>query len=235
MAEAPILEVNDLEKIFYTDNAPRRLYHNLSFELGASDRLALLGRNGQGKSTLIRILGDVTRQSHGTVKWSASPSWPMGFGGGFQGALSGLDNIRFIARIYNKPIEKMIDAVEEFAQLGKQLHQEVKYYSTGMRARLTFGISLAIEFDCYLIDEIIAVGDALFRAKCERELFDKRKHKAFIIASHDVDFLKGVCNKAILVDGGYAKKFEDIDLAADIYSSVCEEGRYAGPPLSQYE
>lgn len=235
MANGPILRVRDLEKIFYTENEARRLYHDLSFEIGLGDRLALLGRNGQGKSTLIRILGGVAPATYGTVKWSVPASWPMGFGGGFQGALSGLDNIRFIARIYDKPIAEMIDVVENFAQLGKQLNQEVKFYSAGMRARLTFGISLAIEFDCYLIDEIVAVGDALFRAKCQAELFDKRKHKAFIIASHDLDLLKEICNKAIVIEGGHAKLFEDLDTAVDIYASVCEEGRYDGPSLSAYE
>jgi capsular polysaccharide transport system ATP-binding protein len=226
-----MLEVRTLEKTFPTDDGPRRLYHDLTFTLGEADRLAVLGRNGQGKSTLIKILGGVVAPSYGVVKWSRTVSWPLGFGGGFQGALTGLDNIRFIARIYDKPINEMVQAVEAFAQLGKQLTQEVKYYSTGMRARLAFGISLAIEFDCYLIDEVISVGDMVFQAKCRAELFDKRKHRAFVMASHDMSLLQEHCNKAIIVEGGYAKVFDDVGLAIDIYASICDEGRYMGPPL----
>jgi capsular polysaccharide transport system ATP-binding protein len=219
-----MLQVRNIEKVFMTEDGPRRLYHDLSFDFHESDRLAILGRNGQGKSTLIKILGGVLMPTHGSVKWSMSVSWPLGFSGAFQGALTGFDNIRFIARIYNKPIPYMMEMVEDFAQLGKQLTDPVKFYSSGMRARLAFGLSLAIEFDCYLIDEVIAVGDQLFQEKCQRELFDKRKRRGFIIASHDLNLLRSQCTTALIVDNGHAKFFDDINQALDVYRNICEQG-----------
>jgi capsular polysaccharide transport system ATP-binding protein len=226
-----MLQVRDVGKIYYADSGPRRLFNNLSFDLGRRERLALLGRNGQGKSTLIKILGGVVAPTEGSVKWSMTASWPLGFAGGFQGGVTGYDNIRFIARIYNRPIEHTVALVEEFAQLGRQLADPVKYYSSGMRARLSFGLSLAIEFDCYLIDEVISVGDALFRDKCERELFNARAERAFVIASHDMAFLREHCNKAVVIDAGRAKVFDDLNLAIDIYESLCDGGRHIGAPI----
>ena len=226
-----MLKVRDLAKSFSIESGTRNLFSGLSFDLSKNDRLAVLGRNGQGKSTLIKILGGVLSPSQGTVQWSMRNSWPLGFGGAFQGGLTGLDNIRFLARIYNRPIERTVTLVEDFAQLGKQLYDPVKFYSTGMRARLAFGLSLAIEFDCYLIDEVISVGDMLFQAKCVTELFDIRGDRAFIMASHDMDLLRRHCNKAIIVERGHAKVIDDLDLAIDIYTSICEEGRYLGPPI----
>ena len=143
------------------------LFEDLSFSLPPGGRLAVLGRNGQGKSSLIKILGGVLAPSSGRVSWGMSPSWPLGFAGGFQGSLTGLDNIRFISRIYGQPIEEMIRRTDDFAELGEALRQPLKHYSSGMRARLAFGLSLAIEFDCYLIDEVIAVGDSAFQRRCQ--------------------------------------------------------------------
>src|SRR4029079_10376881 len=132
------------------------------------------GRNGQGKSTLMRILGSVTFPTSGQVVWTRTPSWPIGFAGAFHGSVTGLDTIRFIARIYGRPIDAVIDKAEAFAELGPALRQPVRQYSSGMRARFAFGLSLAIEFDAYLIDEVTAVGDAGFQRKCELELFGRR-------------------------------------------------------------
>ena len=130
------------------------VFKDLSFDLRKSGRLALLGRNGQGKSTLIKMLGGALAQTKGGIDWRCTASWPIGFGGGFQGSLSGLDNIRFLARLYRKDIENTLRRVDDFAELGTNLTLPVKHYSSGMRARLAFGLSLAIEFDCYLIDEL---------------------------------------------------------------------------------
>jgi capsular polysaccharide transport system ATP-binding protein len=220
-----VLTVTDLSKSFASQAGRRTLFERLSFELPPGGRLAVLGRNGQGKSTLIKILGGVVSQSAGRVAWDMAASWPLGFGGGFQGGMTGLDNIRFIARIYKRPVRRTLELVEEFAELGAQLAEPVRVYSSGMRARLAFGLSLAIEFDCYLIDEVIAVGDVLFRDKCERELFERRTDRAFIVASHDLNFLKEHCDRGIVIEGGRAKLFDDITLAVDVYASICDEAR----------
>lgn len=153
----------------------------------------------------------------GQIDWRMSQSWPIGFSGGFQGSLSGLDNIRFLARIYGRPFEEVRDRVDDFAELGGSLRQPVKHYSSGMRARLAFGLSLAIEFDCYLIDELVAVGDARFQRKCQHELFERRAERAFLLASHNTDLIAGYCDRALLIESGKAKIFEDIGEAVEIY------------------
>lgn len=223
-----MLAVRDLTKQYVTDGRPRTLFRDLSFDLPRDGRLAILGRNGQGKSTLIKILGGVLEPTAGTVRWGMSSSWPLGFGGAFQGGMTGLDNIRFLARIYHRPANELISRVDDFADLGDSLKIPVRLYSSGMRARLAFGLSIAIEFDCYLIDEIIAVGDALFTLKCQQELFDRRGDRSFIIASHDLNFLKTHCTSGIVVEAGRAKIFNDIDLAIAVYTSIWEEHHVRG-------
>jgi capsular polysaccharide transport system ATP-binding protein len=147
-------------------------------------------------------------------------SWPLGFGGGFQGSLTGYDNARFIARIYGRNYKDIQSFVREFSELGEQLRMPVKTYSSGMRARLAFALSLAIEFDCYLIDEIILVGDQNFQRKCHYELFDKRRDKAMLLASHDTHTIRELCDKAIVVHGGQARIYSDVNEALDIYDQL---------------
>jgi capsular polysaccharide transport system ATP-binding protein len=218
-----MLVVRDLAKQYVTDGKPRTLFRDLSFDLPRDGRLAILGRNGQGKSTLLKILGGVLEPTSGAVRWSMTSSWPLGFGGAFQGGMTGLDNIRFLARIYRRSAKELIAGVENFAELGDALKMPVRLYSSGMRARLAFGLSLAIEFDCYLIDEIIAVGDARFGRRCEEELFGRRAHRAFVLATHDMAFIKRTCTRAIVIDRGRAKWFDDVDVAVDVYVALCDE------------
>lgn len=219
--ETPIgLAVEGLSKVYPTAEGARTLFQDLCFTLPLGARLGILGRNGQGKSTLIRILGGVLPASSGRVAWGMSASWPIGFSGAFQGSLSGLDNIRFISRIYGRPFEETLQEVEGFAELGQALKEPVKQYSSGMRTRLAFGLSLAIEFDCYLIDEVIAVGDAAFQAKCRAELFEKRAGRSFMMASHDTRLIQETCSRALLIEGGRAKVFDDVAEAIDIYTSL---------------
>lgn len=209
------LSVRGLSKAYH--GTSKLLFQHLSFDVGRDGRLAILGRNGQGKSTLIKMLGGILPPSSGRIEWNMSSSWPIGFGGGFQGSLSGLDNIRFLARIYSKDFNVLRDRVDNFAELGRSLRLPVKHYSSGMRARLAFGLSLAIDFDCYLIDELVAVGDARFQQKCEIELFQHRAGRSFIMASHDMNLIARHCSRALIVEGGQAKMFEDIEEAVDVY------------------
>lgn len=214
--ETPGLRVINVGKTYHGSKKP--LFRNISFDLGKSGRLAILGRNGQGKSTLIKMLGGVLPETEGRIEWRMSSSWPIGFGGGFQGSLSGLDNVRFLARLYGRDYDDMLQRVDEFAELGKALRDPVKHYSSGMRARLAFGLSLAIEFDCYLIDELVAVGDARFQRKCQEALFEHRAHRAFLMASHDTNLIANYCDQALIIEGGKAKVFDDIDEAVEIYT-----------------
>ncbi|AQR63339.1 ATP-binding protein [Brevundimonas sp. LM2] len=209
------LHVQGLSYTYRTAHKP--VFTDLSFTLEKQGRLAILGRNGQGKSTLIRLLGGIVRPSEGKIAWSMNQSWPIGFSGGFQGTLSGIDNIKFLARLYNRDFKETWQRVDDFAELGMSLRAPVKHYSSGMRARLAFGLSLAIEFDCYLIDELVAVGDARFQEKCQHELFERRAHRAFLMASHNIDLIAGYCDRALIIESGKAKMFDDIQEAVEIY------------------
>lgn len=210
------LRVENLAKTYH--GTTRSLFNGLTFDLARSSRMAILGRNGQGKSTLIKMLGGVLPPTEGRIKWGMSPSWPIGFGGGFQGSLTGLDNIRFLARIYERDFKDILARVDDFAELGPALKVPVKLYSSGMRARLAFGLSLAIEFDCYLIDEVTAVGDARFQRKCNEELFQARGDRAFLMASHDMHIIGQYCDRALIIESGKAKVFEDIKEAIEVYT-----------------
>lgn len=215
--QQPGLRVVGLEKA-YEASKGRPLFGGLSFDLAHGDRLAILGRNGQGKSTLIKVLGGVLPPTAGRITWNMTSSWPIGFAGAFQGSLSGLDNVRFLSRLYERDYAETLARVDDFAELGTALKRPVKHYSSGMRARLAFGLSLAIEFDCYLIDELVAVGDARFQRKCNEELFEARSDRTFMMASHDMNMITSLCHKALIIEGGKAKFFNDIHEAVEIYT-----------------
>jgi len=152
----------------------RRVLSDISLNVERGEKVALLGRNGAGKSTLIRLVAGIELPTAGTIERTMSVSWPVGLEGGVGGSMTGNDNIRFIARVYNKPYQAMRDYVDDFAQLGRFLSEPVKTYSTGMRARLNFALSFAVDFDCYLIDEVLAAGDPRFQRRSHEELFEKR-------------------------------------------------------------
>ena len=184
------------------------------------EHVGFLGRNGAGKTTLIKLIGAVEYPSGGTIKRDMSVSWPLGFGGGFQGSLTGYDNARFIARIYGHEYREIREFVEEFTELGQQLRMPVKTYSSGMRARLAFALSLAIEFDCYMIDEVIMVGDQNFQRKCHVELFEKRGDRALILASHSEDIIREYCNRALVLHRGKGQVFDDVEAALKVYEEL---------------
>lgn len=210
----------NVSKTYVRGSIRKPVLKNVNFSVAPGERLALLGRNGAGKSTLIKIIGGVEMPSSGRIIRNMSLSWPLGLTGGFQGSLTGYDNARFIARIYQKSYFEIRDFVEEFTELGRQLKDPVKTYSSGMRARLAFALSLAIEFDCYLIDEVILVGDKNFHRKCHYELFERRNDRAMILASHSIEAVREFCNTAIILRDGQAENYENVNTALDVYSSL---------------
>jgi capsular polysaccharide transport system ATP-binding protein len=214
------ISLKDIVKEYHTPIGMRKVLDGITFSIGYGEKIAVLGRNGAGKSTLVKIIGGVEPASSGTIERTMSLSWPIAFGGGFESTMSGFDNIRFIARIYNRPIQETIDFVDDFAELGKQLYLPVKNYSSGMRARLAFALTLAVNFDCYLIDEVIAVGDQSFHKKCHDALFVQRQHCAMILVSHDLHVLKSYCSKALILKNGRGRVFEDLEFALSIYASL---------------
>jgi len=215
-----MLHCIDLVKDYPIHGGRRRILNYVNFTLNKGERLGILGRNGAGKSTLIRIIGGVECLTGGRIERNMTVSWPLAFGGAFQGSLSGLDNLKFICRIYNLDYKNTRDFVDDFAELGHQLTEPVKTYSSGMRARLAFALSIVIEFDCYLIDEVIMVGDARFHARCQEELFEKRNDRAMIVVSHDMGFMRETCNRVAVLDKGNLMFNSNIDDAISIYESL---------------
>src|SRR5437868_7868174 len=212
-----MIHCEKLSKSYPMGRGRKHVFTNLNLQVDPGQRVGLLGRNGAGKTTLIKLIGGVEMPTSGRVRRAMSVSWPLGFGGGFQGSLTGYDNARFIARIYGHEYREIRDFVEDFTELGVQLKMPVKTYSSGMRARLAFALSLAIEFDCYLIDEIIMVGDANFHQKCHYELFEKRGDRALIFASHSPELVREFCDSALVLHDGLGTAYSDVNQALEIY------------------
>lgn len=214
-----MITLRDVGKSYQTRAGARPILSGVNLSLARGERLGVLGRNGAGKSTLIRIIGGTELPTIGKVARTMSVSWPLAFGGAFQSALTGTDNLRFICRIYGvDPVDKEA-YVQDFSELGEYLREPVRSYSSGMRARLAFAISMAIEFDCFLIDEIIAVGDARFHSKCHTELFERRGDRAMIIVSHDAEYVRAHCHRVAVLHEGGLLNFDDVEEGYQFYLS----------------
>jgi capsular polysaccharide transport system ATP-binding protein len=218
-----MIVIDNVTKIYGTRLGPRTVLSKINLCIKKGEKVGVLGRNGAGKSTLIRLISGAEQPTSGCIHRGISISWPLAFGGAFQGSLSGLDNIRFICRIYDAPIEPAVTFVKEFSELGNYLNEPVKKYSSGMRARLAFAISMAVEFDCFLIDEIVAVGDSRFHEKCHIELFEKRKDRAMIIVSHNADYIRQHCQHAAVLVAGKLHSFDQVEDALSYYQQHATE------------
>ncbi|CAM2188984.1 TPA: ABC transporter ATP-binding protein [Burkholderia cepacia] len=212
-----MIVLDTVSKYYPTRSGPRRILDGVTTTIGSGERIGILGRNGSGKSTLLRLLSGAEQPSAGSITRTLRVSWPLAFGGAFQSSLTGLDNLRFICRLYGVSFDEKIDFVESFTELGSYLREPVKRYSAGMRARLSFALSLAIDFDCYLIDEIIAVGDSTFHRKCEHELFERRGFCAFVLVSHDPHLIERYCRRAAVLKDGRFAEFGTVAEAYEFY------------------
>lgn len=212
-----MIELRHVTKTYYTTKGLHVVLRDVCVRLEPKDRIGILGRNGAGKSTLLRIIGGAEMPTSGDVTRTSRVSWPIGFGGGFNGSLSAEENCRFAARIYGHDIERVVRFTQEFAEIGDYFYMPVRTYSSGMRARVAFGLSMAIEFETYLIDEVTAVGDKPFRRKCARALAERRERSGLIMVSHDMDMLKTHCTRGALVARGTLRLFDTIDEAAEAY------------------
>jgi len=209
-----MIRLTNVCKDYQTKVGPRRVLDRINLTIHPGQRVGILGRNGAGKSTLVRLISGAEQPTLGTIERNMSVSWPLAFTGGFHGALTGADNVRFICRIYGVDFEPRFEFVKDFSQLGIYLDEPVGNYSSGMRARLAFAISMTIDFDCYLLDEVMAVGDETFRERCKYELFEKRKDKAMLIVSHSHRYLRGTCERFLLFREGQVEEYDDFD---DVY------------------
>lgn len=214
-----MIVLNNVTKHYSTRKGTRAVLNNINLTIKKGEKIGILGRNGSGKSTLIRLISGAELPTSGNIQRDMSISWPLAFTGGFQGSLTGLDNLRFICRIYGADIESVRPRVEEFSELGIYLGEPVKKYSSGMRARLAFALSIAIDFDCFLIDEVTAVGDSRFHQKCNVELFEKRKDRAMIIVSHQPEQIVAHCDRAAVLHNGSIHCFDEVAHAYEFYQA----------------
>ncbi|WP_338639011.1 ABC transporter ATP-binding protein [Burkholderia pyrrocinia] len=212
-----MIELVDVSKDYHTRQGRRRVLDTINLQVRAGEKIGILGRNGAGKSTMIRMISGAELPTEGRIRRNMSVSWPLAFGGAFQGSLTGMDNLRFICRVYGADPKAAEPFVQEFSELGYYLREPVKSYSAGMRARLAFAISMAIEFDCFLIDEIVAVGDSRFHDKCHHELFERRRDRSLIIVSHDSGYIREHCDHAAVLVQGKLHTFDDIEDAYTFY------------------
>ena len=214
-----MISVEHVYKQYQTRSGWRPVLKDINFTLKKGEKIGILGRNGAGKSTLIRLISGVEPRTTGEIKRTMSISWPLAFSGAFQGSLTGMDNLRFICRIYDVDMDYVKAFTEDFSELGQYLYEPVKRYSAGVKARLAFALSLAVEFDCYLIDEVIAVGDSRFAAKCKHELFERRKDRSIILVSHSHSAMKSYCDNAMVLEAGHLHQFPTMDEAYQYYNA----------------
>lgn len=211
--------IEDVSKTYRTRFGPRTVLDHVNLRLERGRNIGILGRNGAGKSTLIRLISGAERPSDGRIRRQMSVSWPLAFGGAFQVHLTGLDNLKFVCRVYGVDYKPLIPFVEDFTELGVYFREPVHHYSHGMLTRLAFALSMAIEFDCFLIDEAMVVGDRRFHDRCHVELFQKRKDRAFILVTHDADVIRLYCESACVLHQGRLLAFSSVDEAYDFYQT----------------
>lgn len=215
------IRFENIHKSYRTYKGWKHVLKGVNLELPMSSSLGVLGRNGAGKSTLMRIISGLDTPDKGKVHWPAGVrvSWPIGRGG-IQSSLTGRDNIRFICRVYGLDIGAITQFVEEFSELGHYLDMPVNTYSAGMRARLAFSVSMATEYDTYLIDEGFSAGDARFAERMTK-LFDQRRAQAnMIVITHSAGIIRRFCDRAAILEQGVMTVYDSVEEALKIYKNL---------------
>ncbi|HAG9831279.1 ABC transporter ATP-binding protein [Escherichia coli] len=215
-----MIKIENLTKSYRTPTGRHYVFKDLNIEIPSGKSVAFIGRNGAGKSTLLRMIGGIDRPDSGKIITNKTISWPVGLAGGFQGSLTGRENVKFVARLYAKQeeLKEKIEFVEEFAELGKYFDIPIKTYSSGMRSRLGFGLSMAFKFDYYIVDEVTAVGDARFKEKCAQLFKERHKESSFLMVSHSLNSLKEFCDVAIVFKNSYIiGYYENVQSGIDEY------------------
>ncbi len=217
-----MLEFENVTKFYKTPAGKKFILDDVSLTVDAQKGLGILGMNGAGKSTLVRMISGAELPNSGRILKDGKVSWPMGLAGTFQPGMSGRDNVRFVAQIYGQDEDRILDEVEDFAEIGSYLKMPVGTYSSGMKSRLAFGLSLAVSFDIYLIDEIISVGDRLFREKSHKILQEKVKNSRVVLISHSESTVRQFCDRCAILKDGQLKMFESIDEAFLEFNAISE-------------
>lgn len=206
-----MIEFQDISKGFWVQGKYLPVIRNLNLNLPSGKSLALLGRNGAGKSTLLSMVAGTMRPDTGQVVSDGSISFTVGYAGSFHGDMTGAQNTRFVARIYGVDSDELTDFVEDFAEIGKHFHMPVRTYSSGMKSRLAFGVSMGIKFDTYLIDEATATGDASFRKKSKAFFRERMTHSSAIMVSHSMEDIRNFCDAGLVLHEGQIEVFENVE------------------------
>ncbi|MFZ1468679.1 MAG: ABC transporter ATP-binding protein [Paracoccaceae bacterium] len=210
-----MIELRNLKKSYVLNGMVKIVARNINFTFPTGESVGLLGRNGAGKSTMLSMIAGTTLPDSGQILSTGTISWPVGFAGSFHGDMTGAQNAKFIARIYGVDTDEMVEFVREFAEIGQHFHLPLRSYSSGMRSRLAFGISMAIPFDTYLIDEVTAVGDAAFSAKSSAILKERMRSSGAIIVSHSMSLLKNMCKSGVVLEDGRVFHYARIEKAIE--------------------
>ena len=208
--------------------SPDWVLKDVSFTIPKGVSVGLIGRNGAGKSTLLRLIGKMDQPDRGAISHQGRVSWPIGLSGGFQGSMTGRQNVKFVARIHggDADIRRVMHFVEDFAEIGEAFDRPVRTYSSGMKSRLSFGMSLAFDFDIYLSDEATAVGDASFRRKATEAFRERIGRASIVMASHSEGILKDLCEAGVWLEAGRAHWFDRIeDALAAYHQSIGKTGK----------
>lgn len=215
-----MIELSDVTKSYQTRSGSNVVLDRISLTFPPRTNIGILGKNGSGKSTLLRVIAGTEQPDSGTIRWGGLVSWPIGFSGGFNGSLSGEENCRFVARIYGADIDEVVGFTMDFSELGEYFHMPVRTYSSGMRSRLGFGLSMAIQFDVYLVDEVTAVGDANFQAKCRKAFEERSDRSSVIIVSHQMNTVRAYCERCAVLKNGKLSIFDSVDAASKEYEAA---------------
>ncbi|AZR95283.1 ABC transporter ATP-binding protein [Bordetella trematum] len=210
-----MIELRNVTKSYVHHKGGRRvIFRDLSFVVPAGRNIALIGKNGAGKSTLMRLLGGLDVPDRGEIITDKTISWPVGLSGGFQGSLTGRENVKFISRVQGmvgEDMRRVVRSVQDFAEIGEYFDLPVKTYSSGMRGRVAFGLSLAFEFDYYLVDEAMSVGDAHFRDKAVKAFKDRVGRSNIILVTHGMGQVRKMCDFVLLLRDGKVHPYEDVE------------------------
>jgi capsular polysaccharide transport system ATP-binding protein len=215
-----VIRLENVTKSYMTLNGRKVVFRDLSLDVPEGVNIGLIGRNGAGKSTLMRLISAVDYPDSGKVITRGMLSWPVGLKGGMQKNLTGRDNVKFVCRIYGirkDEMQEKIHYVQEFAELGEYFDQPVSTYSSGMQARLAFGTSMAFDFDYYLIDEVMAVGDANFKRKSRKVFRERLQRSKLILVTHNMKLVERLCKMVILLDDGRATIYRSVRNGINAY------------------
>lgn len=215
-----MIELTNVSKHYSVKGIRKVIFDNISFRFPKNCNIAIMGPNGAGKSTLMRLIAGTEHPDKGRICRSVRVSWPLGFSGGFNGSMTGIENILFVARIYGENPKDILDYVQEFSELGSSIKLPIKTYSSGMKARLAFGLSMAINFDCYLVDEVTAVGDENFKRKSKKAFNEKSEKSNIIMISHSIETIKSYCNCGILINQNSLVFYDKIDDLISSYKKI---------------